>query len=230
MQPYFMPYIGYWQLMAATDVFVVYDNLKYTKAGWINRNRLLLNGEPATFTVPLKKGADRLHIDQRVLSENFVRASLLRQFRGAYGRAPHFAETFALLERVAMHEDNNLFRFLHYSILEVADHLSLETKIVVLSTVGIDHSLKGQNKVLAICEALGATEYINAPGGVKLYDRETFREHGIELNFIRPKPFSYEQFGALFCPWLSIVDILMFLPIEKVHELVHHHYEIFRNE
>ena len=54
MQPYFLPYIGYWQLLSAVDQFVVYDNIKYTKKGWINRNRFLRDGTDAVFTIPLK--------------------------------------------------------------------------------------------------------------------------------------------------------------------------------
>jgi hypothetical protein len=216
-------------LIASADVFVVYDNLKYTKAGWINRNRMLVNGAPATFTVPLKKGADRLHINQRVLSEDFVRASLLRQFRGAYGRAPHFAETFELLERVMNFAEQNLFGYLHHSILEMVNYLSIETKIIVSSTIDINHSLQGQNKVLAICKVLGATEYINAQGGVTLYDHEAFRERGIELKFIRPRPIEYPQVGGgAFVPWLSIIDLLMHLPLDIVREYVHHDYEVFK--
>ena len=58
MQPYFLPYIGYFQLIEAADVFVVYDNIKYTKKGWINRNRMLRNGSDMVFSLPLKKDSD----------------------------------------------------------------------------------------------------------------------------------------------------------------------------
>src|SRR5690554_5299659 len=99
MQPYFLPYLGYYQLIAAVDVFVVYDNIKYTKKGWINRNRFLLNGQDAVFSLSLRKDSDSLDVRQRQLSPAFERAKLLNQFRGAYGSAPYFEETYALLER-----------------------------------------------------------------------------------------------------------------------------------
>ena len=79
MQPYFLPYIGYWQLMAAVDTFVIYDNIKYTKKGWINRNRMLLNGEAVTFSLPLAKDSDDLDVVQRRLADTFQRAKLLAQ-------------------------------------------------------------------------------------------------------------------------------------------------------
>ncbi|WP_415838542.1 WbqC family protein, partial [Rahnella bruchi] len=89
MQPYFLPYIGYFQLMASADVFVIYDNIKYTKKGWINRNRMLLNGKDSVFSLPLMKGADSLNIAERAISPDFNKMKLLNQFHGAYSKAPY---------------------------------------------------------------------------------------------------------------------------------------------
>src|SRR5262245_23898499 len=93
MQPYLLPYIGYFQLISAVDVFVVYDNIQYTKKGWINRNRLLRSGEPALFSLPLKSDSDVLDIRERELATDFDPGRLMRQFEGAYRRAPQFATT-----------------------------------------------------------------------------------------------------------------------------------------
>ena len=60
MQPYLFPYIGYFQLIHSSDEFIIYDNIEYTKKGWINRNRILFNGSPQIFTIPLKKDSDFL--------------------------------------------------------------------------------------------------------------------------------------------------------------------------
>lgn len=210
MQPYFLPYIGYFQLIASADLFIVYDNIKYTKKGWINRNRLLLNGRDATFSLPLKSDSDYLNINERTLSCEFDRKKLLNQFKAAYLRAPYFSQTFPLLEQILQHEDNNLFRFLHHSLIKVCHHLSIPTEIVISSDIAIDHALKGQDKVLALCQAVGATHYINAIGGTELYDINTFQNKEIELNFIQSKFQEYAQFGNEFVPWLSIVDVMMF--------------------
>lgn len=91
MQPYLLPYIGYFQLIAAVDRFVVYDNIKYTKKGWINRNRMLFNGEPSSYSVPLKRDSDLVDVCDRHHVEDFDRRKLLDQIRGAYRGAPHFA-------------------------------------------------------------------------------------------------------------------------------------------
>lgn len=210
MQPYFMPYIGYFQLIAAVDTFIVYDNIKYTKKGWINRNRMLQNGKDEMFSLPLKSGSDSLDVCERELAADFNRDKLLNQFKGTYRRAPYFEQTFPLIEQIVRYEDANLFRFLHHSIVRTCEHLGIATEIRISSSIAIDHGLKGQDKVLALCEALGATTYINAIGGMALYSKEAFRGRGVELKFIKSRPFDYGQFGAEFVPWLSIIDVMMF--------------------
>ena len=195
MQPYFLPYIGYFQLIAAVDQFVVYDRIKYTKKGWINRNRFLLNGSDAMFSLPLKKGADTLDVVERELAPDFERSKLLGQFAGAYRSAPHFAPTFALLERIVRHDDDNLFRFIHHSLSAVCAHLGIGTQIRISSTLPFDNAIKGQEKVLAICESTGADSYVNPIGGTELYAKPVFAARGIDLQFLKPRPFEYPQFG-----------------------------------
>src|SRR2546425_10536248 len=105
MQPYFFPYVGYFQLMNAADLFVVYDNIKYTKKGWINRNRILQNGKDVVFSIPLRKDSDSLHIRNREISADFKKAKLLNQIREAYRRSPHFERTFSLVERIVLKQE-----------------------------------------------------------------------------------------------------------------------------
>ncbi|QBF24582.1 hypothetical protein EXN22_02365 [Pseudomonas tructae] len=226
MQPYFLPYIGYFQLIAAADVFVVYDNIKYTKKGWINRNRLLQNGSDAMFSLALKKDSDSLDVVQRELSAEFDRSKLLNQFKGAYSQAPYFAQVWPLLQRIVSSEEHNLFRYIYNAIVEICAYLQLNTQIRVSSQIDIDHQLKGQDKVLALCKALGAETYINAIGGTELYDREVFRAQGTELRFIRSHSLDYPQFGAPFVPWLSMVDVMMFNAPEQVRAIVNARYEL----
>lgn len=226
MQPYFLPYIGYFQMIVAVDTFIVYDNIKYTKKGWINRNRILKNGKDAMFSLPLKRGSDSLNVCDREVAADFNRDKLLNQIKGAYQRAPYFAQTFPLVERVVHHKDKNLFRFLHHSIVSTCMHLGIATEIRVSSTVDIDHNLKGQDKVLAMCEVLGAKTYINAIGGMQLYSKEIYQERGIDLKFIRSKPFEYPQFGAPFIPWLSIIDVMMFNPLDEIKIYITTKYEL----
>jgi len=218
MQPYFFPYIGYFQLIKSVDVFVVYDNIKYTKKGWINRNRMLQNGKDVMFSIPLKNDSDSLDVCERELSTDFNRDKLLNQFKGAYRFAPYFEQTFLLVESIVRCEDNNLFRFLHNSIVATCNYLDIDTEIKISTEVTIDHNLKSQDKVIALCEALGASAYINAIGGIELYSKEAFSNKGIDLKFIKSMPFEYTQLGGEFVPWLSIIDVMMFNSVTMVKE------------
>ena len=226
MQPYFFPYIGYFQLIAAVDQFIVYDNIKYTKKGWINRNRLLQDGKDALFSLPLKAGSDALDIVERELALDFDREKFLRQFRNAYRRAPFFDQTMTLIEGIVRHDEQNLFRFLHHGLSATCQHLGITTPFHISSTINIDHGLKSQDKVIALCEAMGASSYINAIGGMDLYSATAFNERGITLNFIRSSAFEYAQYGQAFVPSLSIVDVMMFNSLESIRQQITQGYDL----
>lgn len=220
MQPYFFPYIGYFQLIAAVDTFIVYDNIKYTKKGWINRNRMLQNSRDAMFSLPLKGASDALDIRERELAADFRCDKLLNKIKGAYQSAPYFQQCIPLVEQVVRHEERNLFSFLYHSIVSTCDYLGIDTEVRISSSVDIDHSLKSQDKVLALCKTTGAITYVNPIGGMELYSKEDFLEKGIELKFIKSKPFEYPQFSGDFVPWLSIIDVLMFNPLQDVQNVL----------
>ena len=220
MQPYFLPYLGYWQLLAAVDRFVVYDNIEYTKKGWINRNRFLRHGADAPFTLPLKKGSDFLDIRDRSLADDFNPATLLNPFRDAYRKAPHFEAVFPVVERIVTAAPKNLFDYLLHSLMATAAYLEIKTPIIVSSTVPIDHGLKSGDKVLAMCGALGANRYLNTVGGQTLYAPDAFAAAGVELKFIQTRPVTYAQLGQPFVPGLSILDVMMFNSPDAVKRML----------
>lgn len=220
MQPYFLPYLGYWQLLAAVDRFVVYDNIEYTKKGWINRNRFLRHGADAPFTLPLKKGSDFLDIRDRSLADDFNPATLLNPFRDAYRKAPYFEAVFPVVERIVTAAPKNLFDYLLHSLMATAAYLEIKTPIIVSSTVPIDHALKSGDKVLAMCGALGANRYLNTVGGQTLYAPDAFAAAGVELKFIQTRPVTYAQLGQPFVPGLSILDVMMFNSPDAVKRML----------
>jgi hypothetical protein len=215
MQPYFLPYIGYFQLLNAVDKYVVYDNIQFTKKGWINRNRILQNGKDALITIPVEKDSDYLDVKDRRLSDGFDKKKLLNQIRESYRKAPYFNDVMPLVEEIINYDDNNLFGYIYHSILKICDYLHIGTEIIISSTVDIDHSLKSKDKVIAICKALGATEYYNAIGGQELYSSIDFQKENIKLNFVTSDPIEYKQFANEFVPWLSILDVIMFNSTEE---------------
>jgi hypothetical protein len=220
MQPYFLPYIGYWQLINAVDMFVVYDNIKYTKKGWINRNYYLINGQKAMFTLNLTKDSDGLDVNQRFLSDEYKRSRLASRIKSAYRNAPMAKDVLPVIEEIINYPDDNLFGYIFNSVSMICKCLGIKTKLVVSSTVDIDHSLKSEQRVIAICKGLHADAYINPVGGKGLYKEEHFAREGIELKFIKPEPVSYQQYNNEFVPGLSIMDVMMFNSLDGINILL----------
>lgn len=222
MQPYFLPYIGYWQLMHSVGEFVIYDNIEYTKKGWFNRNRILEVDHDRLFTIPIKKDSDYLNVNQRFVSAE-GRADISRTLRiiqNNYRKAPQFEPVYALAQDCFNFSEDNLFEYIAHSVRQVAAYVGIDTKLIVSSTIDIDHSLKAEQKVLAICEALQATTYHNSIGGRELYDKQMFQSHGIDLRFVESREVPYQQFGHPFVPWLSILDVLMFNDVSTVRQML----------
>jgi hypothetical protein len=218
MQPYFMPYIGYFQLINSVDKFIIYDNIQYTKKGWINRNRILVNGKDQLITLPLKKDSDYLDIVERELSKSWDKDKnkMLNVIKSSYNKAPYFQETFELISKCVNNSETNLFNFIYNVINIINNYLDIKTPIIVSSTIEIDHTLKSQDKVLSLCKEQNADVYINSIGGVELYDKGIFKQNNIELNFIKSNPIQYEQYNNKFIPWLSIIDVMMFNSKEQI--------------
>lgn len=221
MQPYFLPYIGYFQLMAAVDKFVVFDDVNFINRGWINRNRLLLNGKAHTFTIPLRGASqNRLICEIGLDDEQGWREKLLRTIRQAYGKAPCYAQIFPLLEDLINYPSPRLDEFLLNSLRQIARHLSLETEIATTSRIYENAHLKGQERILDICRQERADIYINSAGGMDLYDRASFSRHGLTLYFLHSRPLNYPQGKFGHVPWLSIMDVLMFNKPDTVRQML----------
>ena len=220
MQPYFFPYIGYWQLTNAVDIFVIYDNIQYTKKGWINRNRYLVNNTYKYFTIPIKGDSDYLDIIERQIADEFWRGKMLHQLDAAYKKAPFFIETFSLIEKIYNKKEKNLFLFLKYCIEEVAEYLSIETDICISSDISQDRSVKNEERVICLCKEIGADIYVNPCGGTHLYHANKFKNNGMTLQFLFPVLKEYKQFNNKFIEGLSIIDVLMFCGREKSKEML----------
>ncbi|TCI78111.1 hypothetical protein EVJ20_07985 [Exiguobacterium sp. SH0S1] len=221
MQPYYFPYLGYFQLMAAVDTFVILDDVQFIKGGWIHRNTILLEGKTKPILMPVEHMSQLRLINEhdRVLDSK-QRHSQLRLIRHAYQRAPHFDDVMPMVERIMKDEERNVAAYLGRLLSEVRDYVGLDTSIVYSSELTNDKTTKREHLVLSICEHLDADHYINAIGGTALYDKAMFAESGVELDFIKMDPVTYRQFNEPFTPNLSIIDVLMFNSKPKVRELL----------
>jgi len=220
MQPYLFPYIGYFQLIHLVDNFVIYDDIQYMKHGWINRNRILLNGRPQYITFPVRKDELRTLINERRFVENinYTKKKILSTLRQVYSKAPFFDPVNSLLENIINVNDNNVAAFSEHCLIEIVSYLQIDTCIKRSSRLGVDQSLTGEKRVIAIVKELGGDHYINSIGGRELYSKERFSEKGIKLSFINSRDIHYSQFNNEFVPWLSIIDVMMFNDVSTIRD------------
>lgn len=218
MQPYFMPYIGYWQLMAAVDKYVIFDDVNFINRGWINRNNILVNGQAHLFSISLHDASQNKLINEIEIVDDFQK--LRKTIEMSYKKAPYYVETMALLDEIFRYEDKNLAHFIGHSFNVIVKYLELDCEFVYSSDIEKDCDLKASSKILDICRRQGADCYINAIGGQELYNKEVFAENGIMLNFLKPELQPYKQFKNEFVPGLSMIDVLMFNSPKQVRSLL----------
>ena len=214
MQPYVFPYVGYYQLVANVDVLVFLDDAAFIKRGWINRNRILVNGREHLFTIPLRDVSQNRTIAQHSIIDGWS-DGFLKTLKHAYVRAPMFDETYRLVDGIVQRQHKDIASLAMHSVTCVASHVGLRTTFDVSSKFQ-NAGLRGQERVIDICRALHATTYVNLPGGVSLYNADVFLQHGIALEFIPTLRLTYEQFDNEFVPNLSIIDALMFNDRETI--------------
>ena len=167
MQPYFIPYLGYWQLMNAVDKYVILDDVNYIKRGWVNRNRILLNGRDHLITLPLNKADAFKHINENVLSD--IPANIFKTIDLAYRKTPNYRAIIPIIREILDFPEKNLARFLGNSIRLVAEYLNIKTEFYYASEIEHDQSLKAQEMIIDIVKRLDGTVYYNAIGVKELY-------------------------------------------------------------
>jgi hypothetical protein len=221
MQPYFFPYIGYFQLMAACDLFVVYDDVQFIKGGWLNRNRILVNGSPEWITLPVASAPHTLCIrDRSYLLHDRSAVRLPARIASAYRRAPFVERTMRLVEEILCFPDANVAMFNTHLLRRVASHLGIFTPVALSSQIPKTCLLSKEERVLAICRAVGATSYVNAIGGRPLYSQRAFSQASIELKFLSCEAMPYAQLGEEHVPSLSVIDLLMFNDIPDAKRML----------
>ncbi len=222
MQPYFFPYLGYWQLMNLADEYIIYDDVNYIKGGWINRNRIKINGEPAIFGLSIHKASQNRLINEHTISMSEEdKVVLVRKLECAYRKAPYYSDIIEFFKEVIMYDDTNLAGFLANCNRKTAEYMGIKTKIYSATELQLDHTHRAQQRIIDICQSRGYTEYTNAIGGKELYDKDTFLQNGIDLSFLRMDPdITYPQGEGEFLPGLSILDVLMYNSREEVTKLL----------
>lgn len=221
MQPYFLPYIGYWQMLFAVDQFVILDDVNFIKRGYINRNNILINNNKHLFSLPMNKvSQNKLIKDSFFKIDNRYIFTFKKMIELAYKKSPNFSEVGNVLDKIIEYHDLNVVQFILNSFIKISEYLELSPRIIISSEITKDNKLTGQDRIIEINKALGTDIYINAIGGQELYSKSVFESQGISLKFIKKNDIKYNQNSKVFVDNLSIIDVLMYNSKEKVRKFL----------
>lgn len=208
MQPKFLPYIGYWQLVNAVDTFIIFDDVNFVKKAYINHNTILADGKSQQFSLELIGASQNKLINEINVGSNSKK--LLKTIELNYKKTPYFETVFPILEGVFNQLEKNLAKFIGYSLKKISNYLEIDTQFVYSSDIDKNNSLKAQYKIIDICQKLNAKYYINAIGGKKLYEKKQFLAKNINLGFLDTNLIEYKQSKNKFITHLSIIDVMMY--------------------
>jgi len=208
-QPHYLPWLRYLQKIAASDVFILLDDVDYTRRGWQNRNKIKGAGGEVLLTVPVNYTTRGVQICEIRVAPDEWATKHLRALEMNYSRAPYFDKyigTFAEFYR----REWTLLRDLNQTMLEFyLDALGVNTKIVRSSDLNVQEV--STDRLIGLCRAVGATTYYTGEFAVGAYmDTNAFAQAGIGLELQRWHCPVYQQLfpKAGFIPDLSIADLL----------------------
>ncbi len=212
MQPYFFPYLGYFQLISAVDLFLALYGGSFIKKGWIHRNRLCFNGKTQWFTVPLQDASQFRAINEtRVCSQEFPRwkHKFLASLAAFYKKQPFFADGMNLVEEALSQPGESIAELAVASLRVCCRLLDIATPLRIASETGGDPGLRREARLIELCRRHNADVYLNPPGGEALYTRDMFAPQGIRLEFLHPVLACYPVKGRDWIAGLSVLDAVM---------------------
>ncbi|MBE0505973.1 MAG: WbqC family protein [Marinospirillum sp.] len=218
MQPYLFPYIGYFQLIYAADLFLIYDDVAYIKRGFVNRNNILSPNGVIRFTVSVPGASLNKKFSDLEFSNDV--AKVLKTIDHSYTKAPYFNDVFPVIQGVMELKDRSIATVCQKSFEDLFSYLGIEKQFKKTSELDYDRSVSARDRLIALCHQLEADCYLNTPGGRKLYAKQDFAEKGIDLKFVDTLPMEYSQGVNMFVPNLSIIDMLMNCSPEEVRYLL----------
>lgn len=222
MQPYFVPYIGYFQLMASVDKLILLDDVNFINRGWINRNRIAVNGESYWITIPLVKASQNRPINEiGIIDEPSWKRKMLRTVEMSYCHAPQVPQILPFFSGILEQASGPLSTFLFRQLKAMATYLGLTVQIEEASANHPKEGYAGQQRILHICAREGADTYVNLPGGRELYDPAKFAGAGIQLAFLESNfPAMSLHHGGRDGPLLSILDLIMLNSVATVRDAI----------
>lgn len=221
MQPYFMPYLGYWQLIHAVDHFVFYDDVNFIKKGWVNRNQTADAEQAHRFTVPLQKASQNTRIcDLKLADLETWKNKWFTALKYQYAKAPKLKFTLELLDE-GFQSAEGIADLCWNTNVQIHQLFGMQTKLYRSSIHFPSTQQLGRVERLAsITKACASETYVNPPGGKELYSSADFKAHGLALKFLQPTLHTYNRGKGVFIPGLSIIDPIMWLGVEGCKALL----------
>jgi len=244
MQPYFFPYIGYFQLINSVDKFLLYEHVTFRCKSWMTRNYIKPNNcTELMITIPIEdKSSFKTISELRIKNRDSWKHKTLKHLYIGYKKAPHFDEIYSIIKNIMECPHETLHEFNCNSIQAICHSLDINTQLSISHPQYLDFEdglnlqynsyhdrinesafnchEKKTARIVHICKEEKASIYHNAINGTKLYSKTDFINSGIELLFIETNPFDYKQFNHSFAPNLSIIDVLMHCGKLKTKELL----------
>lgn len=223
MQPYFFPYLGYIDLIRQAEEWIVFDTAQYIRHGWVNRNRVLHPKEGWLYVVvPVQKQPQSTPISETVIVNDGGRwrRKIIGQLQHYRKHAPFFQETMSLVKKGISSGKTSIAQLDIDCVSLVCEYLGIGFHYRYFCDMDLELGpIDGPGDwALRISEAVGATEYINAPGGADLFDRSKFEDAGIQLTIQKPVDFVYDCHGYDFQPRLSIIDVMMWNSPQSIRD------------
>lgn len=214
MQPYFFPYIGYFQLIAAVDRFIICDDVQYIRHGWINRNRVLAADNQFQYIIlPVARHGSTDRISTiRIAGVDGWQTTIFRQLEIYRKKAPYYDAVMQLLQGCLFNQEKEIAVYTGYCLQAVCEYIGIPFQMEISSRLQLDYSNVKQTDdwAISICRQLEAVDYYNPPGGIQFYKKERFSDNQINLRFVNPRLREYAQLRAPFLPALSVIDVMMF--------------------
>ena len=225
MQPYFFPYIGYWQLINAVDEFILADITQFSKQSWVARNRILKPQEGWQYVlVPLVKHNLGSLIREIEIKKGYNwEETIIRQLSHYKKRAPYYFSTMDLLAEIFSIKCDTISQFNYISVSKICYFLGISTKITRINDLKLN--IKKNNApdewAINVCkEYAEVEEYWNPEGGFTFYDKQKYVDNNIKIRFIKSRNTIYNQERDLFEPFLSIIDIMMFNSTKEIKQML----------
>ena len=224
MQPYFFPYLGYYALIKNTDKWIVFDEVQFIRHGWIERNRILKPNDGWQYiSIPLEKHSRETIIkDIKIKNSEDWKERIIKQLEHYKKKAPYYNQVIAFLKDAFLPDIDSISLFNTHLLNETCKYLGISFNYEIYSEMNlfIDPIEGPGDWALNISKALGATCYINPPGGIELFEKPKFEKANIDLNFLNINLREYNQHRNFFESGLSIIDVMMFNSPEAITEML----------